>query len=108
MSWAYIQVFQYLFDYLGGNMYLSLFFHLFIVKHSSENCVQAQGLIILVHVIRYFEVFLDSMKHFKNWIFYVAPLHKETHATVCTIVMGTENARSRLFHMYWNQGHFLK
>lgn len=47
------------------------------------------------------------MKHFEDWFFLVAPLHKEAHTIICTIETGTKDMCIDLFYKYWNKGHFL-
>lgn len=44
-----------------------------------------------MHVTHYFEVFSDSVKHFKNQFFFVASLYQEAYAMICTIRIGTED-----------------
>lgn len=50
---------------------------------------------------------LDNVKHFENQFFLVSLLHKEDHATLCTIGTETKNKCTILLHKYWNQGNFL-
>lgn len=85
MSWTFIKVFQYLCDYRGGNSFVSLFFHLFEVQRISVHHAHGQCSVTLTHVSRYFEVYYDSMRHFKDKFFLLTPLNKEAHVKVCSI-----------------------
>lgn len=66
VSWDNIRVFQYLCEYLGGKLYLSLLFHLFIIQCFLVKNAQRYSLITLAHVRRYFEVLSNGVKHLED------------------------------------------
>lgn len=85
VSWDFIKVFLYWCVYRGGKPSLSLFFYLLKVQCSAVNHTQGQGLITLMQVTRYFEVYLDGMKHFEDDLSFVTPHNEEAHTKDCAI-----------------------
>lgn len=52
-------------------------------------------------------MYYDSIKHFKDQFFLVAPLNKEGRAKVCNIGSDVEYRCTNLFSKFWIQGNFL-
>lgn len=71
------------------------------------NRVQDRGLITLMQVTRYFEVYSDGVKHFRNPLFLDTSLNKEAHAKIYVIETKPEYQCTVLFCKSWSQEYFL-
>lgn len=69
--------------------------------------MQGQGLITLMQITHFLEMFLENPKQFENRFFLVVPLHKKAHAIMCTIRIRMGDKCVDLFHKYLNKDHFL-
>ncbi|CAI8585970.1 unnamed protein product [Vicia faba] len=93
-------------EYKGRRPIATVFFHLFKRKSGVKF---ANGYVMLSQrqIVKYFESCSDSMNHFKDHFFLVAPLSKEAHVEICHLDPSTSSACTNIFHKYSNQSHFL-
>lgn len=86
---------------------LILFFNIFKVQCSLTASTRGQGLISPQQYTRMFNVYSDSVKHLKNWLFLVTTLNEESHAEIYSIDPGLPYQCSCIFSKFWHQINFL-
>lgn len=76
-----------------------LIFHLSKSQHSPVASTRGHGLIFLCQCTRTFDVYLDSVKHFKNR-FSINSLNKEAHAKIFSIDFVSTYQCSNIFSKF--------
>lgn len=71
------------------------------------NRVQDRGLITLMQVTHYFEMYYDGVKHFQNRLLLDTSLNKEAHTKINAIKTEPEYQCTVLFCKSWSQEYFL-
>lgn len=66
-----------------------LFFNLFNIQCSSDDSKQGHGLLSLMKGRKMFEVYVDSVKHFKDRSYLVSLITKVNHASISDVQLFT-------------------
>lgn len=101
----YVKAYQYLCECLKGDLFITLFFHLFCCHYGTGARPREWELVSLLPMIQVFEGF-HGLKPFTDCFFLVNPFHLFPHLTICGSESGVNGKCKPLFPHYWSVKHF--